>query len=449
MRRVAPWSRHLRACRFIRPSRPFWGTVVPYKLTDVGEGIRRVEVLAVCVRPGDKVEEFDKICEIQSDKATVDITSRYAGVVAAVHVTVGGTAEVGRPIVDIELSDGAGGDTHNNKRPNSTNKNTRENINANENKPSQKDAMHGPAAAAAAAASTPAKVLATPATRGFARERCVNLAQVHGTGENGRILKEDVEAHASGYTSNVGDVVVPLNTGIRRVMVASMKEAGAIPSFTACDEMEVTALLKLRELLKDAIPAHSSSSNNGGNGKLSLTPLFLKVASLALRQHAEVNAHVTSGCESLIVKKAHNIGVAMDTPKGLIVPVIRNVERKSIVDIALELNDLVALGRRNQIQPDCLRDGTFTLSNIGSVGATYAMPMILPPQVAIGAIGRVQVLPRFDTNGNVVRANIVQVSWTADHRVINGAALVRFSNTFKHYLENPGLVLGDMMQKLP
>lgn len=431
-----------------------WGTVVPYKLADIGEGITEVEVVAVHVRLGDRINEFDKICEVQSDKAMVDITSRYNGVVKHVHVIEGGTAIVGRPIIDIEVQDDVEGVTGScdeakgadsgvaatqNATDASAEKITPTNTTSAEE--SGADGGGGGSGTALKGVSSTKKPLATPATRAFARDCGVNLSDVAGSGAGGRVLKEDVSGFVGRSSGNeAGDVVVPLLKGIRRVMVSSMTEAGSIPSFTACEEVELTALLNFRERVKEMIVSRGKADPAL---KVTLLPLFLKAASLALLQYPEINAHITHKCESLVVRKAHNIGFAVDSPKGLIIPVVRNVEQKSIMDVVQEVNELVALSKKNQIPPNNMRDGTFTISNVGTIGATYATPMILPPQVAISAFGRIQLLPRFDAEGNVFKANIICLSSTADHRVIDGATMVRFNNTFKNFLESPEPMLSD------
>lgn len=134
----------------------------------------------------------------------------------------------------------------------------------------------------------------------------------------------------------------------------------------------------------------------------------------------------------------------MDTQQGLLVPNVKNVQNKSIFDIAMELNRLHELGLSGRLSPEDLTGGTFSLSNIGSLGGTYAKAVIMPPEVAIGAIGRIQVVPRFDKDGNIYKAHVVGVSWSADHRVIEGASMARFSNLWKSYLENPASMLIDL-----
>ncbi|KAG5507715.1 hypothetical protein JIQ42_08003 [Leishmania sp. Namibia] len=445
-------------CDYIVSQRRCFGTTctllgrrIPYKLTDIGEGITEVQVLSVRVKAGDAINEFDPICEVQSDKATVDITSRYSGVVKAVYLQPGMSAKVGSVMLDIvpEGSDDAPATTW---PPRST--------------PSHSStAPSSPSQPSSSPKS--GKVLATPATRYLAREHKLELSRVPATGKGGRVTKEDVlqfiaagtsgviavpspsstapaaatappEVAVCGLATEAGDTVIPI-TGVRRGMVKTMNQAASIPTFTFSEEYELTRLMAVRESLKDVVKERSK-----GRVKLSFMPFFLKVASIALQQHPDINAHCPADCSALVRKAAHNIGFAMDTPNGLIVPVVPHVERKSILDIAMDLQTLIERGKNNKLTTQDMSGGTFTLSNIGSIGATTTTPVLLPPQVAIGAIGRLQKLPRFDAKGNVYAANLLCISFTADHRVIDGASMVRFANTYKWLLENPENLLVDL-----
>ncbi|GET85751.1 dihydrolipoamide branched chain transacylase, putative [Leishmania tarentolae] len=434
------------------------GRCIPYKLADIGEGITEVQVLSVRVKAGDVINEFDPICEVQSDKATVEITSRYTGVVEAVYLQPGAAAKVGSVMLDIvpEGSD-----------------DVPEAASPCRGKPMPSPAMpstppttySAPQPASVHAAS---KVLATPATRYLAREHKLDLTDVPATGKGGRVTKEDVlrfmgtgmpaaaaaapsppsatstpstmptSAILSGLQTEAGDTVISI-TGVRRGMVKTMNQAASIPTFTFTEEYELTRLMAVRELLRDVIKERSK-----GEVKLSFMPFFVKAASMALQQHPDINAHCPADCSALVRKAAHNIGFAMDTPNGLIVPVVQRVERKSLLEIAIDMQALIERGRKNRLTAQDMAGGTFTLSNIGVIGATVTTPVLLPPQVAIGAIGRLQKLPRFDANGNVHAANIVCISFTADHRVIDGASMVRFANTYKLLLENPENMLADL-----
>lgn len=175
--------------------------------------------------------------------------------------------------------------------------------------------------------------------------------------------------------------------------------------------------------------------------KLTYMPFFVKAASNALKEFPIVNSSFDEPNESVIYKSYHNISIAMHTPQGLVVPNVKNVDSKTILEIAADLNALQERGAKGTLTPDDFVNGTFSLSNIGIIGGTYTHPCIMAPQVAIGAIGQTKILPRFDASGNVVPAHIINVSWCADHRIIDGVTMASFSNAWKRHLENPTLFL--------
>lgn len=208
-----------------------------------------------------------------------------------------------------------------------------------------------------------------------------------------------------------------------------------IPHFAYSDEIDMSQLMVLRDQLK------GEAANRGL--KLTYMPFIIKAASQALKQFPILNSSLDLATESVIYKPYHNISVAMDTPEGLVVPNVKNCDQKSITEIAWDLNELMERGRKNQLRPEDFVEGTFSLSNIGIVGGTYTHPCIMAPQVAIGAIGRTKAVPRFDEQGNIRKAYVMSVSWSADHRVIDGVTMARFSNVWKNYLEQPTLFLLD------
>nr|CAD7406086.1 unnamed protein product [Timema cristinae] len=207
----------------------------------------------------------------------------------------------------------------------------------------------------------------------------------------------------------------------------------SIPHFVYSDEILVGPLNDLCKSLK-----HESQAKGI---KLTLLPFFIKAASKALEQYPILNSSLDKDCENIIYKSAHNIGIAMDTPGGLVVPNIKNVQHLSVLELAEKLAKLRSSSLKGSLQLEDVTGGTITLSNIGSIGGTYTKPVILHPEVAIGAFGKIQGVPRFDLNGNLVRAEVLCVSWAGDHRVIDGATMARFSNAWKHLIENPALLL--------
>uniref|UniRef100_A0A8C6WWS9 Dihydrolipoamide acetyltransferase component of pyruvate dehydrogenase complex n=1 Tax=Neogobius melanostomus TaxID=47308 RepID=A0A8C6WWS9_9GOBI len=417
-----------------------YGPVVQFKLSDIGEGIMEVTVKEWYVKEGDKVSQFDSICEVQSDKASVTITSRYDGVIRKLYYEVDATAQVGMPLVDIET----------------------------ESKVIQEEDV----------VETPAmdqeehthqeikghKTQATPAVRRLAMENNIKLSEVVATGKDGRILKEDILNFLSKQTGAIlppapmqhiqtpppipvaikpapampkpmftgKDVTEPLK-GFHKAMVKTMTAALKIPHFGYCDEVDLSRLVRVRKDLQPVTQAQGV--------KLSYMPFFIKAASLGLLHFPSLNASLDDACQNITYKASHNIGLAMDTSQGLLVPNVKNVQMLSVLEIALELNRLQTLGAAGQLGTADLTGGTFTLSNIGSIGGTYAKPVILPPEVAIGALGKIQILPRFDASGQVTAAHIMKVSWSADHRIIDGATMCRFSNLWREYLETPEQML--------
>ncbi|KAI1891930.1 hypothetical protein AGOR_G00148780 [Albula goreensis] len=445
--------------RCFRTSYVKTGPILQFKLSDIGEGIMEVTVKEWYVKEGDKVSQFDSICEVQSDKASVTITSRYDGVIRKLYYDVDSIALVGTPLVDIETDGG-------------------------QEVAPEEDVVETPAMAQDEHTHQQIKghkTQATPAVRRLAMENNIKLSEVVGTGKDGRILKEDILNFLAKQTGAIlppspfqeiqppppaataeappakpkekvpppsaprpvaprpvftgKDRTEPLK-GFHKAMVKTMTAALKIPHFGYCDEVDLTRLVRLRAELKDMAEARGV--------KLSYMPFFIKAASLGLLHFPILNASVDENCQNITYKAAHNIGLAMDTAQGLIVPNMKNVQMLSIFDIAVELNRLQTMGATGQLGTTDLTGGTFTLSNIGSIGGTYAKPVILPPEVAIGALGKIQVLPRFNSKDEVVKAHIMNVSWSADHRIIDGATMCRFSNMWRAYLENPAAMVLDL-----
>lgn len=389
----------------------------------VGEGIVELEIVEWYVKEGDALNEFDQVCSVQTDKATTDITSRFAGTVTKLHFSPGEIAKVGLPLLTLETDEE--GD-----------------VQVQEVKQKAPERFE----------ETVVSPLATPAVRRLAKEHDVDLSKVKATGPGGRILKYDVMVYMKELgTSDVEDTSpddilsskveisskgqdkVIKTSGLARIMVQSMTKAAMVPAMGLCDELDISELVHLKTLLKlEAVDKGI---------KLTMFPFILKAASIALLDFPILNGLVNEDASEVLAKGDHNIGLAMDTPRGLLVPNIKNIESRSILDIAIELNRLQKLGKENKLGKTDLTGGTFTLSNIGAIGGTVASPILFVPQVAIGALGRSMSLPRFDEDGNVVKRDILTVSWSADHRVIDGATLARFSNRFKQLLERPGLML--------
>jgi len=444
--------------------------VQQFRLADIGEGIAEVELLKWFVKEGDSIKSFDRICEVQSDKATVEITSRYDGKIAALHHTEGSIVKVGSVLVDIH-AEGVVQSKLSNIGESQT--------------PLLGTPTEEPAPVAASHFSRNGgsdRAQATPAVRKIAKENRIDLSRVTGSGPRGRILKEDVlkltgGGHSSsspapsisaahGTTSSPSttysrpssnppleplpeDVRVPIR-GIQRLMVKSMTAALEVQHLTYCEEVQLDNLVQLRKSLKDIAKMQ--------NIKISYMPIVIKAASMALTQFPQLNATVAPDVTETVHHAHHNIGVAMDTPKGLVVPVIKHVQSKSIFAIAAELSTLQGMATAGTLTESHLQGGTFTLSNIGSIGGTYAVPVLVVPQVAIGAMGRMQVVPRYlksdgtpasmeDIIENDIPpkpSTIMNLSISADHRVVDGATVARFCNVWKQFLESPTSMLAQL-----
>ena len=319
--------------------------------------------------------------------------------------------------------------------------------------------------AGAVAATAPAPVesgraaaVATPAVRRIAREHDLDIRTVRGTGKDGRVSKEDIIAFVERSTSGSGllapvvpgtasaaarsaytprptglaaDVTQPVR-GLARAMVKSMTAAWAVPHLGFSDEVRLDALLAARDSLRPLAAAR-------GVPKLTALPFILKAVSLALADFPALNAHAAADGSTVTQRAAHNLGVAVDSPRGLIVPVIADVRARSVLDVAGELSRLQAAAAAGRLNEADLSGGTFTLSNVGALGGTHLAPVLVVPQVAIAALGRTARVPRFASpeSSAVVAAHILPLSLAADHRVVDGASVARFAAALKAALENP------------
>ncbi len=411
-------------------------------LPDIGEGIVECEIVEWLIKEGDVLAEDQPVCDVMTDKALVQIPAKYAGKVVKLHYAKGEIAKVHSPLFQQEIAGTSG---------------------------SAQAVVAAPVAtavcaakAAAASAAAPAgngKALASPAVRRLARELSIDLSLVPGSGEKGRVYKEDVKAYANGgatsavakaestpvkaaataavATSTGGSRVEPIK-GIKAAMARQMQDSvSTIPHFTYCEEIDLTELIALRGQLKDQYAKQGI--------KLTLMPFFMKAMSLAIKQFPIMNSQVNSDCSELTYFDDHNIGIAVDSKVGLLVPNIKGCQNKSIVQIALELTKLTEAAREGRVSPAELKGGTITISNIGAIGGTVATPIINKPEVAIVALGKTQLLPRFNAKGEVEGRSLMQISWSGDHRVIDGGTIARFTNLWKSYLEQPSSMLLSMV----
>merc|ERR1712093_921517 len=407
--------------------------IKPFLLADIGEGIRECEVIQWYVEPEARVEEWDKLCEVQSDKASVEITSRFAGVIKKLHYDAGDMAKVGKPLVDIDIQGeikqedlealtepGTGEEsqaqTEKTPPPTATESKSTPDVSQPKQKPNPPKGKHAS--------------LATPAVRHLTKELDVKIEDVNGTGRDGRVLKEDVyqfakerdsapDSRSSRQTvSPPASISGPQTETITQLsntqhqMFKTMTKSLNIPHFLYADEIDFSGIAELRARLNRGLvkfPVNEVS-------KLSFLPFIIKAVSMSLDRYPTLNSRVDVDSSSskpvLIMRSQHNIGVAMDTPNGLIVPVIKNVSSLNILSIAAELNRLQSLAQAGKLTSQDLSGGTITVSNIGSIGGTYVSPVIVEKEVC-------------------------NFSWSADHRVIDGATMGRAAEVVRGFVEDP------------
>lgn len=400
-------------------------------LPDIGEGIVECEVVKWLVAQGETITEDQAVVEVMTDKALVEIPAKYSGVVTKLYYVEGDIAKVHSPLFEMQI-DGEGEQqpTVVANEPSNELKTTDNPLDSSPNDLGIIKPASG-------------KALASPAVRRLARELEIDLSHVNGSGEKGRVLKEDLSGFSSStsqpsatvpYVSG-GTRVEPIR-GIQAAMAKHMMHSVfTVPHFSVSEEIEMDSLILAREQLKPSFEKEGV--------KLSFMPFFIKAMSLALQQFPVINSQVNADCSEVTYFDDHNIGVAVDSKVGLVVPNIKGVQNLSLFDVAKRSNELVDLARQGKLSNSDLKGGTISISNIGVLGGTVATPVINAPESAIVALGKIQRLPRFDENDVVKAVNIMHVSWSGDHRIIDGATMVRFNNLWKSYLENPLTMLAN------
>lgn len=389
-------------------------------LPDIGEGIVECEVVKWLVKEGEAVAEDQAVVEVMTDKALVEIPAKHSGKITRLYYAQGETARVHTPLFSMQIEGESAAATVESS-PNIENQMDKS-VEA-----SSKPVLQG-------------KAVASPAVRRLAREQGIDISEVVGSGKKGRVLKTDLQGHnnqPSVADLNTGEDKTVAIRGIQAAMAKHMTNAVfSIPHFSVSDEVSMDRLIDARSQLKPEFERMDV--------KLSFMPFFIKALSMALNSFPIINSQVNEDCTELTYKNDHNIGVAVDSKIGLMVPNIKRVQNLSLFQIAKELNRLIALARDGKLSGADLKGGTISISNIGVLGGTTATPVINKPEAAIVAIGKMQRLPRFDHNDNVVAANIMHVSWSGDHRIIDGATMVKFNNLWMSYLQNPLMMLTEL-----
>lgn len=429
-----------------------------YRFPELGEGLHEGEIIKMHIKAGDKVTDEDIVMEVQNDKAVVEVPCPVNGTVLEVFGTDGAIFRVGQVVAVID----AEGDIP-------------------EQEPAHEEAEADSAKGGADTASSPAasspadakegaapaapshEVLATPSVRKYAREQSVDIAQVTGSGKAGKVTREDVDAFKNGgapaapaaasaasedtasapaaasstasVSADLEEERVPFK-GIRKAISNAMvKSAYTAPHVTIMDEVDVTELVAFRTRMKPVAEKKGV--------KVTYLPFIVKALVAASRKFPALNASIDEVNNEIVYKKHYDIGIATDTDNGLIVPVIKSADRKSIWMIAEAISDLAARGRDGKLSANEMKGSTISISNIGSAGGMFFTPIINYPEVAILGTGRISEKPVV-RNGEVVVAPVMALSLSFDHRLIDGATAQNFMNYIKQLLANPELLVMEV-----
>lgn len=410
-----------------------------FKFPDLGEGVTEGEIRKWLVRTGDVVKKDQSIAEVETDKAIVEMPAPVAGRIARLYHEEGGTVKVGEVLAVID----EGG-------PEEAPAEAVKEVPSTEEVPAERESVSvvGELPVGEELAARPAaKALATPAVRRLAREMGIDISEVKGTGPEGRVTEEDVRSFGApkAPAKEVRPVMqpkfdlygwvdrVPLK-GIRKVTARHMIEAQtASAQVTTMEAADVTELVALRERVKE-----SSLKEKGV--KMTYLPFIIKAVVAALKKHPYLNSEVNEETQEILLKKYYNIGIAVATDEGLMVPVIKAADQKDVYALAKELVELSEQARSRSIDLADLKGGTFTITNYGVFGGTFATPIANHPEVAILGIGRISDEPVV-RGGEIVVRKIMYLSLTFDHRVLDGAEAARFLNDLVQLLEDPARAL--------
>ena len=419
-----------------------------FNFPDIGEGLDEGTIVEWYVAKGQQIKAGDSLVKMETDKVVADIPSPKTGTIAAIYGKVGETIHVGNALVEIDIEGVSGAEaieetkiTEAVKEEDAGVVGTLEIAGSNAYLPASEEGTSTNQIDLKPAK----KVLATPVARAIAKELGVNIDNVTGTGPAGRVMKEDIHAHLqkNNLHSAKSNVVVSeeerveikplsqLRKAIARNMTQSKHNAAHMTVF---DEVEVSELQRIREKYKEKFLEN--------NVKLSYLPFVLKATALALKKFKALNSQMDLENNQMIYKKYYNIGIAVDTEDGLIVPVIKDVDKLSIFQLAEKVNEIAEKTRKREISLEDMKDGTFTITSFGSIGGQFAVPVINYPQAAILGIGRIMKKPVVKEDAIVI-GNIMPLSLSVDHRIVDGGETTRFINQIMEYLSDPISIIMD------
>lgn len=444
-----------------------------YKFPDIGEGITEGTLIAWLVKEGDEVKEGQDLAEVETDKVTTNIPSAASGTVATLHVEEGGTLEVGEVFITIDVGSGESAPESPEKpKPEAKEDDTKPAVDSEtqptEQVPDLDDEEEEEAAGVVGELVSgrdvlppsqegqapkeekvkKKKALATPVARQMAKDLGVDIQTIEGTGPGGRVMKEDIQAAAKSKEAPATDEKPAAKpaapaaqergerrepvTRIRKTIAQKMAESrDTLVHTTTMEEINVSKLAAFRKEKKALV---------GEDVKLTFLPFILKAIILALKEFPVFNSSFDEEAGEIVYKEYYNIGIATDTERGLMVPVLFDADRKSIIELAQEIESIAQKARDNELTLEQLRGGTFSITNYGSIGGTFGTPIINYPELAILGVGRIQEKPIVE-DGRIVIGQMLPLSLAYDHRVIDGAGGVRFIRFIEEALSDPEMLL--------
>lgn len=441
-----------------------------FKLPDVGEGMAEGEIVSWLVEIGDQVSEGDSVVEVQNDKSVEELASPVDGIIKKFLVEPGTLSKVGDPLVEIQTE----GNGEEGSTPSAPKEVQTPDAPQSESKMKEDVAddveLSTPADKNKEPAKAGSRVFAMPSVRQFAREKDVDISEVSGSGSGGRVLREDIEAFiespskqtssqeketvlsekeistdttvsvrperdAQSFASSLGELETrkPLSMVRKAIAKAMVNSSLTIPSVALFDEVDATKLVAHRKKFKETALEQDT--------KLTYLAYVVKAVVSVLRKYPELNASLDETTNEIVYKHYFNPGIAVDTDKGLYVPVIQQADRKSVFEIARDITQLAGSAHDGKLRAEQMENGTFSISNIGSVGGGWFTPIINYPEVGILGVGRISQKAVINADGEVVAAPMMELSLVFDHRVIDGATGQKAMNELKRLLADPELLL--------
>lgn len=431
------------------------GGTYEFKLPELGENIESADVTSVLVKAGDQINEDDPVLEIETDKATVEVPIDKSGKVREVKIKEGQKAKIGETVIVIELTEDVSEEESQHEKKEEVVEEKKE-----EKVESEKKVDSKPQSIPQISDETytarqfkkelPDKIApASPSVRRFSREIGIDIHQVSGTGPGGRISFEDVKSFAKNLNEKIskgkgtigvsaeplpdfskwGEVKREEMSNIRKKTAEHLSYAwSVIPHVTQFDKADITELEKLRK--------HYSKEVDAAGGKLTVTAILVKIIAEALQKFPQFNCSIDMEKKEIIYKKYYNVGIAVDTDRGLLVPVIKEADKKTITQISVELGEIAAKARDKKLSLEEMQGGNFSISNLGGIGGTYFTPIVNSPEVAILGVSRGNYEPVYK-DGEFVPRLMLPLSLSYDHRIIDGADAIRFLRWVVESLENP------------